>query len=162
MQVLVLDDDINRQYAVAHALQERGLFVLRASDAAAANAYLRRTIADVVILRHWIGKRACLSAALAAEYYNPQVVTILLSDQPGGGSDELFELIPSLSALLGEATPPALIADLAVSAVAPRKKEALVLGREDRIWPEPKRPTLPDVPVFVSRRSGVLADRIPA
>lgn len=156
MQVVILDDDAGRRGALAHALYAKGFEVAVADSQEDAVSRMRRGFVDLLILRHWIGGRATLSAALAAEFHNPQVATLLLSDHGGSDADELFELIPSISSILGEATDPALIARLAVAAgtAGPR-----LLARQERVWPEGPAPS----PVFVSRRKATAAARpIPA
>lgn len=161
MQVLILDDNARRQQELRELLEAKGVLVLSATSVGEANTFLRRTIADLVILRHWIDGRASLSVALAAEYYNPGVATLLLSDESREDADELFELLPSMTSLLGEGSQAELVARVALSALTSQMERALVLQPSDRAWHDDAT-AKPPLPLFVSRRGAVTAQRIPA
>lgn len=132
MQVLILDDYPVFQSALANQMRGLGYEVTCAFEVDEALAHLRLGRTALLILRDRIDGRGSLSAALAAEFYNNDVATVILSDRAGGESDELFDLIPSLRALMGEDCRPALVTQCATAAC-----------------PLPARP---EVPVFVSRR----------
>ena len=61
---------------------------------------VRRSVTDLVILKDKIETRYTSAVALAAEYNNPQAVTFLLTERSRVQSFELFELVPSLHAVL--------------------------------------------------------------
>ncbi|WP_095589992.1 response regulator transcription factor [Actibacterium ureilyticum] len=132
MQVLILDDYPVFQSALANQLRAAGYDVTCAFAVDEALAHLRLGQTRLLILRDRIDGRGSLSAALAAEFYRPDVACVILSDRAGAETDELFDLIPALRALVGEDCRPALAAKCAMAAC-----------------PMPVRP---EMPVFVSRR----------
>ncbi len=140
MQVLVLDDSLTTQSAILAVLLDKGFQVYCTSSVDKAMAYVRQGAVDLLVMRHRINGRGSLSVALAAEYHNPEVATILLSDMAGGDADELFDLLPSMNCLLGVRTPPPLIAQCAVAVLGvPARRPAPVQTAER--------------PVFISHRA---------
>lgn len=75
-----------------------------------------RDAVDVLVLGEALGGRLTHDVALLAECRNPAVATILLSDRPADEAEELWELLPSLHAILGGATPARLVAEVARNA----------------------------------------------
>ncbi len=144
MQVLVLDSDDVAQDAVRKRLMRKGLQVTRAQTVEQAMAAVRNVKIDLLVLRHRIDGRGTLSVALAAEYHNPDVATVLLSNTEGHDADELFDLVPSMSCLLGSQTAPDLVAKCALSALKSRKPVPMILEN-------------PVKPVFASTRTAEMA-----
>ena len=142
MQVLILDDYPVFQSALSARLRAAGYDVTCAYDVPEALAHLRLGRTRLLIQRAQIAGRGSLAAALAAEFYNANVASVILTDRTGADADELFDLIPSLTGLLGEDCLPALVA-LCASAACPL-------------------PATPEVPVFVTRRAGARPQAIPA
>jgi len=106
MLVLVLEEDVIARRTVAKALKGAGFEVLCADRPTMAMELLRGVPVDVLVANLKIQERFTLSVALAAEYYNPMVETILLTDSCGPETSEYYDLLPSLHYILGRPAQP--------------------------------------------------------
>ena len=118
MQVMILEPDRTARVAITAALKSRGFTCLPAECIELAMELLRSTAIDVLIAAHRVGGKFTFSVALAAEYYNPAIETILLTDGCGPETADYAELIPSLHCVLGRPADPDLVARFALSAAA--------------------------------------------
>ncbi len=101
MRVMVLDDQDSARADAAQLLAKSGFEVVQAATIGEALRLLRGRAVDVLIARLTLRGRFTLSVALAAEYYNPLVETILLTESCGPETAEYYELVPSLRYILG-------------------------------------------------------------
>lgn len=106
MLVLVLEEDADQRHQVARRLKSAGFEVICADRIEMAMELIRGVPVDVLVSGDKIGDRFTLSVALAAEYYNPLVETILLTDGCGPETSEYYDLLPSLHYILGRPATP--------------------------------------------------------
>jgi hypothetical protein len=118
MQVMVINDDPEVQVRVAKGLMSKGFQVVGMETVARACAYVKIDPVDILITGERVGGRLSHTVALAAECANPMVTTMLLTDRTDPEIEELYELLPSLYALISPRSDPAIVARLALSAVA--------------------------------------------
>ncbi|SMY09156.1 response regulator [Flavimaricola marinus] len=118
MQVMVMNDDPEVQIRVTKGLMSKGFQVVGMETIARACAYVKLDPVDILITGERIGGRLSHTVALAAEYANPMVTTMLLTDRKDPEIDELYDLLPSLYALISPQSDPAIVTRLALSAVA--------------------------------------------
>lgn len=100
MQVMIVEDDPVRCRALAAVLRGQGLDVLAFTEIAPAKEAARRSILDLLVLGERVGGRLTHDLALLAEWRNPGLGLVLLSDREGEGREELFDLLPALRAVL--------------------------------------------------------------
>ena len=151
MQALIVHDNPAEIDRLRSVLARRGFMVSFCTDQEAAVKFVRRSVTDLVVLKQVIDGRHTTSVALAAEHFHSRAATILLSDRKRRDAVELFELIPSLHAVLGLRPESQMLGTLAISAVqsagqrsirclpcpSPRPGSAhrQVLPRGARLWP---------------------------
>lgn len=125
MQVLVMHDDVDVQIAASKRLMSKGFQVIGLETVARACDYVKRDPVDILLLGDRVGGRLSHSVALAAECANPMVTTMILTERRDTEIDELYELLPSLYALISPKVEASTIAQLALTAVAnPEESEA--------------------------------------
>lgn len=100
MQAMVLEEDRVRAGVLAAALRAAGHEVLVLDRDAPAKEAARRLILDLLVLGERVGGRLAHDVALLAEWRNPDLVTVLLTDREGERREEIFDLIPSLRAAI--------------------------------------------------------------
>lgn len=118
MQVMVINDDPEVQVRVAKGLMSKGFQVVGMETVARACAYVKIDPVDILITGERVGGRLSHTVALAAECANPMVTTMLLTDRTDPEIEELYDLLPSLYALISPRSDPTVVARLALSAVA--------------------------------------------
>lgn len=106
MLVLVLESDDDARIAMAQTLDANGFEVMSVGRIDKALEVLRQMRVDVLVFSLKIDGCFTLSVALAAEYYNPLVETILLTDTCGPETVEYYDLLPSLHYILGRPSTP--------------------------------------------------------
>jgi hypothetical protein len=131
MQVMILEDDPTFRAELRALLAWEGLEVLCCGDVEEAKEVARDAILDLLVLGERVGGRLAHDVALLAEWRNPELGTVLLSDRAGEAREELSELLPSLRAVL-----PARAAAAAVARAT--LKAARTLGPE--AWRPGARP----------------------
>jgi len=139
MQVLILEDDPAFQAQLALAMMGKGFNVLCVETVPAAEAFLRLDMADVLIAGERIGGRLSHPVALLAECRNPLVAAVLLTERTGPDLDELFDLMPSLVAVLGRRVAPSVVTQVVMAAVADMASDT-VRGRLAARWVAADRP----------------------
>ncbi|MBP1805617.1 hypothetical protein [Rubellimicrobium aerolatum] len=144
MQVLIVEGDSSLRAQVATALMPAGFDVLAFALSGPAKEAARRNRIDLLVLGEGKGRDARagltqdgrgedwhdedghgegqgaalpLDLALLADWRNPRLATILLSDRRGDALEEAFALLPSLQAVLGRRPDPRTLAQVALSAV---------------------------------------------
>jgi len=118
MQVLVLNENRRVQEAQATALLAKGFSVVRADNVAAALSEVRKGAVDVLVMADRVQGRLSHVVALTAKCHNPRVATLLLTGRIDPEMDDLFELWPSLHAILGLHVAPDVVARLAFTSMS--------------------------------------------
>ncbi|WP_208349141.1 hypothetical protein [Pseudaestuariivita rosea] len=134
MHALILDSRFSTVGKIGAAVKARGITTKQKLTVEGALGFLRTAPVDLLIIRECIGDAHSLSVALAAEYYNPNVATVILSDRKGDDADELFDLLPSLYSLMGNASTPESIAAIADAACEMNRDTPLILGKQFRVY----------------------------
>lgn len=149
MQVLIVDNEIDRQAEITIALMRSGFQATSTGCLNVAETCIRRGIVDLLVMTERVNRRLTHSLALLAEYRNPMVATMLLTPRTDDDVDELFLLLPSLHCLIAPDSPARLIAKLAVAAVS-----GAVRAEGPIILPPSMRVETPGIaPIFASARS---------
>lgn len=115
MQAMLIEEDPAARAGTAAALAQAGFAVTVAGSVEDAKAAVRRASVDVLVTPERVGGRLAHDVALLAEWRNPGLGTILLSDRKED-MDEIFELLPSLRAVLERDAPARTLAQLALAA----------------------------------------------
>ncbi len=118
MQALIVDNDLQRQASYTIAFVEAGFQVTPTSSVKVAETCLRRNLIDIFVAPEKIGTKRTHSLALLAEYKNPYVSTILLTDRKDSDIDELFMLLPSLHCLFSLDTKADVLTKFAIASVS--------------------------------------------
>ena len=133
MQALIVHDEMAETQRIGRVLARRGFMVAACSDQTRATRFVRHTTTDLLILKEVIGGRHTTSVALAAEWRNPHAATLLLSERGRADAAELFEMIPTLRAILGRGADVQTLAALAMEAVRNPSQVLLVLDPRSRV-----------------------------
>lgn len=155
MQALIVHDDPTEVQRLRMALARRGFMVAFCNSQEEALGFVRKCVTDLLILKQVIEGRHTTAVALAAERHHPRVSTILLSKRAREDALELFELIPSVTAILSSRPESNVLATLAISAVQNINQPMLVLAPHDRMPRVREIPSQTGAPSFASRRAAV-------
>jgi len=101
MQVLIVDDVLERQESLTIALLRDGFQVTATSNMKVAETCVQCGHVDMMVSVESIAGKRAHGLALLAEYQNPMVSTLLITERNDADVDELFELMPSLHGLIG-------------------------------------------------------------
>lgn len=118
MQIMVMNDDPAVQVRVTKGLMSKGFQVVGMETVSRACAYVKIDPVDILIMGERVSGRLSHTVALAAECANPMVTTMLLTNRVDPEVEELYDLLPSLYALISPQSDPGVVARLALSAVA--------------------------------------------
>ncbi|MCC7319618.1 MAG: response regulator [Rubellimicrobium sp.] len=136
MQVMVLDEEPLHAAHLARALMARGLQVICVDSIAAAEALVRLGLFDLLILAERVQGHLSHRIALMADCGGRSIPSVIVTDRQGDDVAELFELIPSVYAVMGRDTQPAMVAKIAVAAL-------VAMPAAHRVIP-PDAPTIED------------------
>jgi DNA-binding NtrC family response regulator len=100
-QALILNDDRTQLAAQTCELIRNGFYVINAASLTEGLEYARLGQIDLVVMCERINSQLTHTVALTAEQKNPDVVTILITDRNDSDIDEVFDLLPSLTTLIG-------------------------------------------------------------
>jgi len=153
MQALIVHDDLTESERLRVALSRRGFMVSICTDQETALDFVRRNVTDLLVLKQVIAERHTTSLALAAERHHPRVSTVLLSKRRRADALELFELVPSLCAILGANPESNVLSTIAISAVQSTSQPTLVLAPYDRLPNIRDIPSETGAPPFATRRA---------
>lgn len=117
MHALILSDTPKTQLSLTVALTRQGIKVVNTETVEMARAYVRADHFDLLLLSERAHGRLAHPVALSAERHTPQVKTFLLSARTDEDVDELYELLPSLTGIIGTNVTPEVVAQLAQTAV---------------------------------------------
>jgi hypothetical protein len=115
MQVMVLEQDQFFQAQLASALMGKGFQVICVDNVGAAENFIRLDFIDILVFGERLEGKLSHSVALLAECKNPLVNAVLLTDRTGNDIDELFDLLPSVYAILGRKVTPAVVAQVVLA-----------------------------------------------
>ncbi len=118
MKALILLNDADAAVATARTLIDKGFQILCVETLAVAHALIRVDTIDLLVMDERIEGQLTHAIALSSERRNPYLSVILLTNRTAEETDDLYELIPSLYALVGEDTAPDLLGKLALSSVS--------------------------------------------
>jgi hypothetical protein len=118
MKALILRSDADAAVATARVLTEKGFQILCVDTQKVAYALLRLDTVDLLVMDETIEGQLTHALALSGERRNPYLSTILLTERIGAQTDDLYDLIPCLHALVGVRTPASLLGKLAVASVS--------------------------------------------
>jgi hypothetical protein len=147
MDALILDSDYGLQMAVARALTGRGCTVICVDSIRAAEAFVRLSPPDLLVMAERIGGRLTHPVALLAECQNPDIAAILLSDRADSDVGEVFDLLPAVRAVMGRDVDPDTIGQMMLcvtgtgrpvrmATVAPPPRPSMVAPEQAVDWPE--------------------------
>jgi DNA-binding response OmpR family regulator len=100
MQVLILHEDAAFRDSLAATLRARGHSVHAFDAVAPARDAAREGRLDLLVMAERIDDRLTHDLALLAEWRNPDLSLLLLSDREGLARAELFDLLPALKDVL--------------------------------------------------------------
>ncbi|MDX8351281.1 imidazoleglycerol-phosphate dehydratase [Cognatiyoonia sp. IB215182] len=126
MRALILRHDPNAAVASSRALIEKGFQILCVDTRAAAEMLVRSDTIDLLVMDEQVQGEMTHTVALSGERQNPYISAILMTDRSREETDDLYDLIPSLYALVGVETAPSLVGQLAMASVV---KTADMLAR---------------------------------
>lgn len=105
MQVLLLDDDDIRHEDLMTTFLTAGCQITATANFKVAETILRHGFVDLLITSERLRDRLTHGTALLAEYRNPAVATIVISERVGRDVEELYDLIPSVHCIVGGQVP---------------------------------------------------------
>lgn len=117
MHVLIVEEFVPRLEALSIALIKTGFMVSSAMSPKMARSYIQQGAVDVLVLPEMLYGRRVHSLALLAEHQNPRVATILMTNRSDPDTDELFDLLPSVHAMVARRSTPQLVAQLVRASV---------------------------------------------
>ncbi len=118
MKALILRNDAQSAIATSGALADKGFQILCVDSLTVAHTLIGIDTIDLLVMDERVNGQLTHAVALSGERKNPYQSAIMLTDRPGADSDDLYDLIPSLYALLGTDVSPGLLGKLAFSAVS--------------------------------------------
>ncbi len=117
MRALILQNDDAAAVASSRALIDKGFQILCVKNRDVAETLIRMDKIDLLVMDEHIDGCLTHAIALSGERKNPFISSIIVTDRSGAETDDLYELIPSLYALVGGNTAPNLMGQLAYSSV---------------------------------------------
>lgn len=118
MKALILRRNAKAAVATAHALTEKGFQILSVDTLAVAHSLIRIDTIDLLVMDERIEGQLTHAIALSAERRNPYLSAIFCTDRAREDTEDLYELVPSLYALVGSDTAPELLGQLALSSIS--------------------------------------------
>jgi len=134
MQVMIVEEDPTLRTQITGALAPEGVDILSFGRLGPAKEAARRATVDILVLGETVEGRLASDVALLAEWRNPRLGSILLSNRDAEAAEELFDLIPSLQAVLARGTGARTLARVAIATA--RSQEAMVILQEDSWTPQ--------------------------
>ena len=118
MRALILRNDSNDAVANSRALINKGFQILCVDTREVAETLVRVDTIDLLVMDEQIDGQLTHNIALSGERKNPLISSIMMTERAGAETDDLYDLIPNLYALVGEKTTSALVGQLALASVA--------------------------------------------
>ncbi|MBQ1202469.1 MAG: imidazoleglycerol-phosphate dehydratase [Loktanella sp.] len=129
MKAMILRDDAADAVQTAHLLSRKGFQTYCVGSRDIAQAMLQAELIDLLVMDERIGAQLTHALALSAERRNPYLSTIIMTDQGAEATDDLYDLIPSLYALIGTRTGTDMMGQIVLSAVANADEAARRIDR---------------------------------
>jgi len=153
MKALILRNDADASLATAQALIDKGFQILSVDTQTVAHALIRVDTVDLLVMDERVGGQLTHAIALSGERRNPYLSAILLTERSGEETNDLYDLIPSLYALVGENTDAELLGRLAYASVAnveevkarAARNVAAVMAENDNVEEAMTQPTVKEV-----------------
>ena len=117
MKALILRNDSASALDVSRLLMEKGFQILSVQSLATAQTLARVETIDLLVMDDLVAGQLTHSVALSAERRNPDVCVIAVSDRDSSQTEGLFELMPCLYAVIGEATDAEVFGKIVMSAM---------------------------------------------
>lgn len=117
MRALILQDDDAAAVSSSRALIDKGFQILCVKNRDVAETLIRMDKIDLLVMDEQVDGCLTHAIALSGERKNPFISSIIVTDRSKEETDDLYELIPSLYALVGNNTAPDLMGQLAHSSV---------------------------------------------
>ena len=143
MKALILRHDADAAIATARVLVDCGYQISCCESHKIADAVVQLDTFDLLVMDEMIDGQLTHTLALSAERQNPDVTTFLMTDRGGAQTDDLFDLIPSLHALLGHAMPATVIGQLALASTHSADTFHVSVVPDVAAQKVPLRPVLP-------------------
>ncbi len=105
MEILILEREGPRSRTLALGLAARGHTVVLCPDVDQATQRELMQDYDLLIASLRVATESALGVIMAAQYHNPRLATILLTDGTEFPPDELFSMLTSLRCVLGRQVP---------------------------------------------------------
>ena len=117
MKALILRNESASALNVSRLLMEKGFQILSVQSLATAKTLARVETIDLLVMDELVDGQMTHSVALSAERRNPDLCVIAYSARSAEETDDLFELVPSLYAVVGQQVSSAVLAQLVMSSV---------------------------------------------
>lgn len=101
MRVLLLDDHFRRQERFMNAFWAARVGMIATGSQKVARTILGQARVDVLVMAETVQGQLTHATALFAEYRNPKLATLVLTDRTDEDVEELYQLIPSVCGILG-------------------------------------------------------------
>ncbi|KMW58087.1 hypothetical protein AIOL_003057 [Candidatus Rhodobacter oscarellae] len=124
MQVLLVTDDLPQQEAIMIPFIKAGVLVTATSSLKVAEAFISTNVVDLLVASERVRGRLSHSTILMAEHQHAHLSTILLTDRTDRDAEEVFELIPSVHALIGTGVPGEVVLQFGRASVVSKSKPA--------------------------------------
>lgn len=105
MRLLIMHGDIETTTRWQVAFGARGHHVRRARSIDSAEQQLREDRFDLLLFDFLVDGHSCLSTALLAQFHQPHIVSVLVSDRAPDMQGDMFARLASLRRVLGTETP---------------------------------------------------------
>ncbi|RPE71947.1 hypothetical protein EDD53_1082 [Pacificibacter maritimus] len=111
MRLLIIHGDIETTTRWQVAFGARGHHVRRARSIESAEQQLREDRFELLLFDVSVNGHSCLSTALLAQFHQPQIISVLVSDRADEMRGDMFARLASLRCILGvETSVPDLVA----------------------------------------------------
>ena len=118
MKALILRQNADAACATSKVLIDKGFQILCVETLAVAHALIRVDTIDLLVMDETFAGQLTHAIALSGERRSPYISTIMLTDRDRAATDDLYDLIPCLYALVGTTTSARLLGQLALAAVS--------------------------------------------
>ena len=135
MEAFIVHDETREIIRIGKELQKSGFVVKSCKDQDRAARHVRENQIDLLVLKQEIRGRHTTGVALAAEFHNPSVSTILLSVRSRADVVEQFDLVPSIGAILPAKPDATFLGRIAQQVKQDQAHETLVLSPLNRAFP---------------------------
>ncbi|WP_341368228.1 hypothetical protein [Yoonia sp. BS5-3] len=174
MKALILRNQPDAAIANAQALLGQGFQILHVENRDVAETLIRMDRIDLLVMDEELDGCLTHTIALSAERKNPYISSIIVTDRSREETDDLYDLIPSLYALVGHNTSPQIVGQLALSSMhdvddrREKVRQTLQADITEEFTPEAQAPVavtqMVDAPLVETRErvAALMAQDVPA